>query len=237
MTEVEAKGLAVRLGTASILENVSLTIEKGEFIAVVGSSGSGKTTLINAIAGFIPYTGVLLRPPRIGVVFQDHIVFPWLTVASNVGFGLVERDPVKRREIVAQYLRMIELADAGSRYPAELSGGQVQRVGIARALAAEPDLLLMDEPYASLDRFTREKMQQWLLQVWNRERKTVLFVTHDLDEAIYLSDRVLVLAGRRVSAEVKVPFPRPRQDEIKFSSEFVGLKREILGHMRPETVR
>jgi len=233
VSEIEARNLSLTIGGVSILERVSLTVAPGEFVSVVGGSGSGKTTLINAIAGFLPSTGELRRPPKVGVVFQDHIVFPWLTVAGNIAFGLEESDPRKRQEVVDHYLEMIEMVGRGHRYPAELSGGQVQRVGIARALAAGPDLLLMDEPYASLDIYTREKMQNWLLDVWHQARKTVLFVTHDIEEAIYLSDRVLVLANRTLAGEYPVAFARPRQEELKFRAEFVSLRKAILERMRP----
>jgi ABC-type nitrate/sulfonate/bicarbonate transport system ATPase subunit len=210
-----------------VLKNVSLDVCAGEFVSIVGGSGSGKTTFLNALAGFIQYTGRIEMPEHVGVVFQDHSVFPWMTVEENIAFGLNRLNVTDRIAIVEQHLRLIQMDEKRQCYPAELSGGQVQRVGIARALAPNPALVLMDEPYASLDRPTRDKMQSWLLDVWEQKQITVLFVTHDLEEAIYLSDRILILRDGRMQNELSVPFGRPRSEVIKFSAEFITLKKEL----------
>ncbi len=229
--QISVKNLSVAYRDAVVLKQISLDVRRGEFVSLVGPSGSGKTTLLNALAGFIPASGELHVPGKVGVVFQDYSVFPWMTVAQNIAFGLENGKRKDQDEIVRHHLKLIQLEDKGDRYPAQLSGGQVQRVGIARALAPEPEVIFMDEPYGALDRHTREKMQQWLLNVWSAEHKTIIFVTHDIDEAIYLSDRVLVLNSGKVAAEHHIPFDRPRDEEIKFSSEFIRLKKEIYDRM------
>ncbi|MBL8186506.1 MAG: ABC transporter ATP-binding protein [Acidobacteria bacterium] len=229
--QISVKNLSVAYRDAVVLKQISLDVRRGEFVSLVGPSGSGKTTLLNALAGFIPASGELHVPGKVGVVFQDYSVFPWMTVAQNIAFGLENGKKEDQDEIVRHHLKLIQLEDKGDRYPAQLSGGQVQRVGIARALAPEPEVIFMDEPYGALDRHTREKMQQWLLNVWSAEHKTIIFVTHDIDEAIFLSDRVLVLNSGKVAAEHHIPFDRPRDEDIKFSSEFIRLKKEIYDRM------
>lgn len=226
-----ARGLSVRYENVSALELVDFEVEAGQFVSIVGTSGSGKTTLLNALAGFVPYTGDVMAPARIGVVFQDYSVFPWMTVAENIAFGIAELEATAQREIVRRYLELVQLEDKANRYPGELSGGQIQRVAIARAFAASPDVILMDEPFGSLDRHTRERMQQWLLSVWSDRDKTIVFVTHDIEEAIFLSDRVVVLHRGRVTADMPIQFPRPRSDDLKFDGEFMRLKKQVLMKM------
>jgi ABC-type nitrate/sulfonate/bicarbonate transport system ATPase subunit len=228
------RGLGVSLDQTVILAGVNLTVNAGEFIAIVGASGSGKTTLLNTMARFLPHTGELTAPSRIGVVFQDHAVFPWLTVRQNIAFGLDGLTVAVRERILTEMLGMIDLTGREDAYPAQLSGGQVQRIGIARALAPEPSVVYMDEPFASLDRLTRERMQTWTLSVCEARHKTVIFVTHDIEEALYLSDRVLVLQAGRVCADIPVPFPRPRASAVKLRQEFVALKQAVTTHMNGE---
>ncbi len=225
---IRVQDVSIRYEGNVVLEDISFECHSGEFVAIVGKSGTGKTSLLNAMAGFIPYHGTLTRPQGIGYVFQDHAVFPWMTVEKNVAFGLDGLSRAERDRRVIEILERVEIAHLGSRYPSELSGGQVQRVALARSLAPDPPVLLMDEPYASLDHHTRDAMQEWLLSVWTRDRKTILFVTHYIEEAIYLADRILVLDQHRLASDVKVPFSRPRTDVLRFSQDFLDLKHRIL---------
>lgn len=204
-----------------VIENVSLTVAPGEFVVIVGPSGCGKSTLLNIIGGFLtPTSGSVLvegapvrgpEPSRI-FVFQENGVFPWLTVSQNVAFGLDDVSNDERARLVAHYIQMVGLTGFENAYPRELSGGMRQRVEIARALAADPHIIYMDEPFGALDFITRLKMRSDLVAIWERERKTILFVTHDIEEAVQLADRVLVMSRRpaTVSAEVVVDLPRPR---------------------------
>lgn len=204
--------------------NVSFRIEEGDFVSIVGPSGCGKTTILNIIAGFIKPTGgrVLLhgkpieKPgPDRGVVFQSFALFPWKTVLGNVTFGLKMRGvPVKERDQIARkYIDMVGLTGFEEKYPHELSGGMRQRVGVARVLANEPEVMLMDEPFASIDAQTRMKLQEDLTRIWETSRKTIFFVTHDVDEAVFLSNRVIVLSARPsvVKEVIEVDIPRPRK--------------------------
>lgn len=215
------KNLTVKLGSETVLKNVNLNAGESEFIGIVGKSGCGKTTLLNAIAGFIDFDGSLVKPNRIGFVFQDYSVFPWLTVEENISFSIA--DP----ERIQYYLKSVELEDKKDEYPYVLSGGQRQRLALARALAADPELVLMDEPFGSLDIYTRENMQKWLLDIWRKEKKTILFVTHSVEEAILLSDRVLVINDDQIVGRFNVNLQRPRNEEIKFSEEFINLHKRI----------
>jgi NitT/TauT family transport system ATP-binding protein len=207
------------------LDRVSFEIADGEFFCIVGHTGCGKTTLLNLLAGFdhptegqVTIDGRMVERPswHQAVVFQDHALFPWYTVFKNVSFGLEMkgiRGPEQRR-IVAHYLDLVNLRGCEDRYPHELSGGMKQRVGIARCLAINPAILLMDEPFGSLDAQTREYMQDELLKVWEHEKKTVVFVTHSIEEATRLADRVLVMTRRpgRVKAIRAIDLPRPRDE-------------------------
>ncbi len=203
------------------LEDVSFEAAPGELVCIVGPSGCGKSTLLNIVGGFLaPTRGeVLVQGERVAApdprrifVFQENGVFPWLTVQENVGFGLSRKPRAERGRIVAHYVEMVGLTGFERAYPRELSGGMRQRVEIARALAASPDLLYMDEPFGALDYLTRLKMRADLVRIWQRERKTILFVTHDIEEAVQLADRVLVMTPRpgRLREIVPVPLPRPR---------------------------
>ena len=204
-----------------VLERINLEVKEGEFVCLVGPSGCGKSTLLNIIGGFLKCTqGDLLvegQPvtgpdPRRIFVFQENGVFPWLTVRQNIEFGLMKKSVPERAEIVAHYIAMVGLNGFERAYPRELSGGMRQRVEIARALAANPDIIYMDEPFGALDFITRLKMRADLVRIWQREKKTILFVTHDIEEAVQLADRVLVMSKRPAMIQTIVPIdlPRPR---------------------------
>jgi ABC-type nitrate/sulfonate/bicarbonate transport system ATPase subunit len=237
--------------TVAAFEDISLAIQSGEFVSIVGPSGCGKTTLLFAVAGFLqPSRGRILvdgKPivgpgPDRGVVFQSFALFNWLTVRDNVEFGLRMRGDAaaSRRARSDELLAMVGLGRFADRYPYELSGGMKQRTAITRALATNPDILLMDEPFAALDAQSREIMQEELVRIWEATRKTVLFITHSIDEAIYLSSRVVVFTTRpgRVKHVLEVKLPGPRYDpHIRTSAEFVRAKDSILDLVREETVK
>ncbi|MBL0921135.1 MAG: ABC transporter ATP-binding protein [Phycisphaerales bacterium] len=207
--------------TIPTLDNVSAQVPEGQFVCIVGPSGCGKSTLLNIVAGFLaPSAGsvtvegerVTGPDPRRIFVFQENGVFPWLTVRDNVGFGLLRRAADERARAVAHYIEMVGLTGFEGAYPRELSGGMRQRVEIARALAASPDIIYMDEPFGALDFITRLKMRADLTRIWQTEKKTILFVTHDIEEAVQLGDRVLVMSKRpgRIVDDVTIDLPRPR---------------------------
>jgi NitT/TauT family transport system ATP-binding protein len=230
----------------SAIEDVSIEIESGEFAALLGPSGCGKTTLLNIVAGFIPPTGgeVLLDGRHIegpgpdrGVVFQSFALFPWKTVLDNVAFGLkmrgVPRD--EREQIALEYIALVGLVGFEQRYPHELSGGMQQRVGVARVLANHPDLMLMDEPFASVDAQTRMTLQEELTRIWEAKRPTILFVTHDVEEAVFLANRVVVLTPRpgRVAQNLAISLPRPRTwRALVEDAQFKGLVARVLSLVR-----
>jgi len=204
-----------------VLERVNLEVKEGEFVCIVGPSGCGKSTLLNIVGGFLhqsrgeaivegqPVNG---PDPRRIFVFQENGVFPWLTVQENIGFGLLEKSSAERARTVAHYIEMVGLTGFERAYPRELSGGMRQRVEIARALAANPEIIYMDEPFGALDFITRLKMRSDLTRIWQSEGKTILFVTHDIEEAVQLADRVLVMSKRPATIQTIVPvdLPRPR---------------------------
>jgi NitT/TauT family transport system ATP-binding protein len=231
----------------SAVEDVSLTVQEGEFVSLVGPSGCGKTTLLNMIAGFIaPSRGEILLDgrsvkgpgPDRGVVFQAFALFPWKTVLDNVAFGPKMRGVprAERERIAREYVALVGLTGTEGRYPAELSGGMQQRVGVARALANRPDVLLMDEPFASVDAQTRMTLQEELTRIWQDRRPTIVFVTHDVEEAVFLANRVVVLsrAPGRVVAELPVELPRPRAwANLVEDAAFKALVARILNLVRP----
>jgi NitT/TauT family transport system ATP-binding protein len=205
----------------NVLEDINLDVRDGEFVCLVGPSGCGKSTLLNIAGGFLSATEgeilvdnqpVVAPDPKRIFIFQENAVFPWLTVEENVGFGVKRSTAAERRELVEHYIDMVGLTGFGRSFPRELSGGMRQRVEIARALAAEPDVLFMDEPFGALDYLTRLRLRHELIQIWQREKRTVLFVTHDVEEAVQLADRVVVMGKRpaRIRAIVPVDAPRPR---------------------------
>jgi NitT/TauT family transport system ATP-binding protein len=223
------------------LENVSLSVEQGEFLAIVGPSGCGKTSLLNIVAGLLPYEegSVAIDGKRVtgpgtdrAVVFQHASLLPWRTVAGNVRYGMeLHRRfaPDVMTERANHFVQLVGLAAFEHSYPSEISGGMQQRVNLARALATDPVVLLMDEPFAALDAQTREFMQSELLKVWAKAKKTVMFITHQINEALYLADRVAVMSARpgRVKAVFAAPFPRPRTLALKRDPQFLRLEDEI----------
>jgi NitT/TauT family transport system ATP-binding protein len=214
----------------SVLDNISIDIKKGEFVSVVGPSGCGKSTLVKIIAGLDRAESgkIISGAGKISMVFQHFAVFPWLNVFENVGFGLKMSDYPKSETVkaVRDVLREVGLFDSKEKYPKELSGGMLQRVGIARALAVNPELLLMDEPFSSLDYFTAEKLRKEVINFWEKRKMSILMVTHLIEEAIEVSDRVVVLSHRPafVKKVIDIPLERPRD---KRSSEFFKLLDEI----------
>jgi NitT/TauT family transport system ATP-binding protein len=226
------------------VHDVSLEVKEGEFVSIVGPSGCGKTTILNMIAGFIPITGgeILIdgrpvkRPgPDRGVVFQSFALFPWRTVLENVAFGPKMRGigRTERERIAHEYLALAKLSDAAGRYPNELSGGMQQRVGVVRALANEPDVLLMDEPFASVDAQTRMTLQEELTRIWQDRHPTVIFITHDVGEAVFLANRVVVLSEGRVLEEIRVDLPRPRSwDALHEDEQFKVVTGRVLQLVR-----
>src|SRR4029453_9371468 len=232
------------------LQGVSVGIARNEFAAILGPSGCGKSTLLNMVAGFdaptrgaVRFDGEPVRAPspRRAVVFQEPALFPWYTVLDNITFGLHTRGiaPSAYRARVETIIEQVGLQGFESHYPAELSGGMKQRVGIARVLVMEPDVLLMDEPFGSLDAQTRSVMQELLLSVWERHQQTVLFVTHDIEEALLLADSGSVMTARpgRIKKRLEVELPRPRPLEVTTSPAFNDLKREVLALIREESLK
>jgi NitT/TauT family transport system ATP-binding protein len=216
------------------LEGVSLDVGDGEFVTILGPSGCGKSTLLQVVAGLeaptggrVTFEGAPPGVPLTGVVFQEHALFPWRTVRDNVTFGLEVRGvpPAERRDAAQRLLALVGLDGFADRYPHHLSGGMRQRVAIARALAVEPALLLMDEPFSALDAQSRALMQLELLALWERTRRSILYVTHQIQEAVLLGDRVVVMTRRpgRIRAVLSVPLPRPRDERTMLDARFVSL--------------
>ena len=240
-----------RLGDMLLaVDGATLVIDEGEFVAMVGPSGCGKTTLLNALDGLIPISSgsLTLRGRPItapgrdrAMVFQQPSLLPWRTVVGNIAYGLEIQHIDKReaRERARGFVELVGLAGFEDSYPLELSGGMQQRVNLARALAVDPEVLLLDEPFAALDAQTRETMQLELLRVWSETRKTALFVTHDIVEAVYLADRVFVFTARpgRVKEVVRVDLERPRDLRIKLDPRFVAIQTRIWDSIREEATR
>ena len=218
------------------LEGINLAVEEGEFVSFVGLSGCGKTTLLNILAGFVGIThGEILMDGKPitpdydkGVVFQEYALFPWLTALKNIEYGLKIRKvpPREREEIARKYLGLVGLEEFADFYPHDLSGGMRQRVAVARALAFDPQVLLMDEPFGALDAQTREDLQELTVDVWKKTGKTILYVTHNLSEAVYMGNRIVVFVPKpgRIREIVPVPLPRPRD---ALSAEFISIQRHV----------
>ncbi len=243
--KLRVRGVSLRYesktGDVTALNDISFEVADKEFAVIVGPSGCGKSSLLYLAAGLVePTDGEILINDRViggpgpdrGMVFQSYTLFPWLNVAENVEFGLKRRKipAPERRVIVERYLAEVGLTQFAESYPNQLSGGMMQRVAIARALANDPEILLMDEPFGALDSQTRSQMQRLLLRVWEAAHKTVLFVTHDIDEAILLGDRVYVMTGRpgRIQEEIAIGFPHPRSMDLVLNPQFLLIKRRIL---------
>jgi NitT/TauT family transport system ATP-binding protein len=231
------------------LEPTNLSVGDNDFVTILGPSGCGKSTLLRIVAGLDrPTTGQVLLDGRAvtgpgadrGMVFQSYTLFPWLTIRQNIGFGLRERGvgEAKLREIVESYIDKVGLRGFENHWPKQLSGGMQQRTAIARALANDPAMLLLDEPFGALDNQTRSLMQELLLGIWEREKKTVMFVTHDIEEAIFIASRVIVMSARpgRIKADLTVDLPYPRHYTIKTSPEFSALKARLTEEIRAEAV-
>jgi NitT/TauT family transport system ATP-binding protein len=245
MSKVEIRNLSMRFGTTDVLRDINLSVREGEFVCILGPSGCGKSTLLNIVGGFLqPSAGEALidgvpvsgPDPRRIFVFQERGVFPWLDVEENVAFGLFRLSDAEKRERVARYVQLVGLAGFEKAYPRELSGGMKQRLEVARALAVHPDVLYLDEPFGALDSITRLQMRRELLRIWQAEKKTILFVTHDIEESVQLADRVVVLSARpgkiRRVLEIDIPHPRdlsaPRYIELRdiiFSE--IGLAHQV----------
>ncbi|RZA34678.1 MAG: ABC transporter ATP-binding protein [Lysobacteraceae bacterium] len=248
---IDIDSLSIRLGEGrqafEAIQDISLSIAPGEFVCVLGPSGCGKSTLLGALAGhWTPSRGSIQvdgkavagpHPDR-GLVFQHHTLFPWKSVLDNVAFGLKMQGVGRRErhERALELLRLVGLEDFGDRYPIQLSGGMQQRVEIARVLINQPRVMLMDEPFGALDAQTRLKMQELLLDVWARVRTTVVFITHDIDEALFLADRILVMSPRpgRIIDEIRLDFERPRHPDLMTSPHFTRLKRHCLSLLHPQ---
>jgi len=233
------------------LDDVNLAVQDREIVTLVGASGCGKSTLLNLIAGFeIPTVGQVLvdgRPiqgpgPDRGVVFQQTALFPWLSVEDNVAFGLslrANQGKADRRQVVERMLQRTGLSPFRERLPAELSGGMRQRAAIASVLAINPSTLLMDEPFGALDSLTRSIMQDFLLEIWEEQRKTVVLVTHDIDEAIYLADKTVVMTAHpgRICEAIEVNLPRPRRYEMRSEAPFIALRDHVTEIVRAEAIK
>jgi NitT/TauT family transport system ATP-binding protein len=224
----------------TVFENLSIDVADKQFVAIIGPSGCGKSSLLRILdgldrptSGSIEIDGRPVTGPGAGraMVFQGSDLFPWRTALENVAFGLEMQGRARRErlDIARRYIEKVGLSGFADAYPHQLSGGMQQRVGIARALAVSPEILLMDEPFGALDLQTRDLMQDELLRIWQTDRKTVLFVTHSIEEAIYLSDRIIVLSPRpaQVQRDIAVPFARPRNEDLKTSPAFLEIRREI----------
>lgn len=250
---VEIDDVSIQFGTGAArnaaVMNAGLDVRPGEFVCLLGPSGCGKSTLLNSVAGFVKPTrgeirvdGAVVRKPgpERGMVFQQHSLFPWKTVQENVAFGplMAGANRAEAESVARTFLGIVGLLRYADHFPATLSGGMQQRVGIARALANYPSVLLMDEPFGALDAQTRAMMQENLLELWSEFGTTVLFVTHDIDEAIFLGDRVVVMSASpgRVIEDIPIGLPRPRRPEVVTDDRFVKVKRRCLELIRQETL-
>ena len=241
-TRIQFKDVSVAFDQLQVVDNVSFDVTDREFVSIIGPSGCGKTTMMNIVAGFVkPTTGTVLldgKPiagpgPERGVIFQEYGVFPWLTVKENIGFGLTlsanRVDAKEREDICQRYMALMGLSDFANAYPKTLSGGMRQRLAIARAYTVKPQFLLMDEPFGALDAQSRSAMQDLLLAALTAERKTVMLITHSVDEAIYLSSKIIVVTARpsRIKEVITVPFAYPRDESLHGTQIFSDLRAHI----------
>ena len=252
--KLELRGLGKTFGEGGArstrLHDIDLTLADNEFVSLVGTSGCGKSTLLSIVAGLQDFDhgdllvdGAPITGPGLdrGVVFQSYTLLPWLTARQNVEFAL-KAAGMKRaqcREIAREHLELVKLDKFGDAYPSQLSGGMQQRVAIARALSYRPKMLLMDEPFGALDALTRHQMQELLTRIWEEHRLTVLFVTHDVEEAVYMSDRIVVMsiAPGRIKTAYHVGLARPRHQDMFSTREFIDLQREVIHTIREETIK
>lgn len=251
---INIENVAITFGQGADLhravETTNLQIEPGEFVCILGPSGCGKSTLLNAVAGYVKPTrgrvtvddNTVQKPgPDRGMVFQQYSLLPWKTVYDNVAFGprMAGKTPTEASSLANTFLGMVGLKKFANRYPAELSGGMQQRVGIARALANYPSVLLMDEPFGALDAQTRLMMQESLLEIWAKFNITVVFVTHDVDEAVFLADRVLIMSAApgRIIEEVPITLPRPRTTDMAALPDYISARQHCLEIIRAESRR
>jgi ABC-type nitrate/sulfonate/bicarbonate transport system ATPase subunit len=255
MSKLQIDGVTLRFTPrkgkpVTALDRISLDVEDNEFSVIVGPSGCGKSSLLRVVAGLVAPTegevrlsGKPIKAPGKdrGMVFQSYTLFPWLTVQKNVEFGLkiAGLSVNERAEIARSFIAQVGLDGFENAYPKQLSGGMMQRVALARALANDPEILLMDEPFGALDSQTRSLMQELLLKIWEQSKKTVLFITHDIDEAILLGDHVYVMTARpgQIKERIEIDIPRPRTVEATTSPPFIALKRRIMGLIHDEAVR
>lgn len=252
--KLKVQGLTKRFKTHGVevlaLDGIDMEISDQEFATILGPSGCGKSTLLRILAGLSKPTsgsatldGELIQGPgrERGMVFQNYTLFPWLTVRENIEFGLnlSGKDRAYCQAVANQFIEKIGLKGFENAYPKSLSGGMKQRVAIARALANDPSVLLLDEPFGALDTQTRSLMQELLLQIWEEFHKTIVFVTHDVEEAVFLSDRIFVMTARpgKIKAVIEVPIARPRGYQVKSSAEFVQLKNKVAGLIREESIK
>jgi ABC-type nitrate/sulfonate/bicarbonate transport system ATPase subunit len=237
--KVQFKNISKSFGTTRVLENIDLAVDEGEFVCILGPSGCGKSTLLNIVGGFVRQSegevtidgeAVVGPDPRRIFVFQERGVFPWLTVEQNIGFGLFRLTDAERRERIVHYVQLVGLVGFEQAYPRELSGGMKQRLEVARALAVDPDVLYLDEPFGALDSITRLQMRRELLRIWEAEKKTILFVTHDIEESVQLADRVVVLSARpgRVRRIVPIDIAHPRDLS---DPRYIARRDEIFGEI------
>ncbi len=239
--KLDVSNVSIYFDDLHVLDDISFHLAQGDFVSLLGPSGCGKSTLLNLVAGLLnPTSGAIHRDgvpvtgpgPDRSMVFQDDAVFPWYTVVENVEYGLRVKGVEKkeRRERARGFIDLVGLTGREDAYPFQLSGGMRKRVDVARALAADPDVLLMDEPFASLDAMTKTRLQVEFLRIWESSHTTVLFVTHDVEEALYLSGRVFVMSTGpgRLSHQLEVPFPHPREDSIRTSTDFQNYRAELI---------
>jgi len=237
-------------GEVTALKDLTLDVKDGEFLVIVGASGCGKSTLLNLVAGFdSPSDGrvfldgqpVVGITPECGMIFQQYALFPWKTVQDNIEFGLKMKRMAKteRRERAAKFIDMVGLKGFEKSYPHHLSGGMKQRVSIARSLANNPKVMLLDEPFAALDAMTRQVLQEQLVRIYEKHRKTIIFITHSIDEALLLSSRIMVMTARpgRIAQEIPNDLPHPRNAEVQLSTRYMELKRHIWGSVQAEVLK
>lgn len=247
---IQLEGVAKSFGKLNVLQEVNLQVAKGEFLVLLGASGCGKSTMLNMISGFeqptqgrVLVNGKVVKDvePACGMVFQQYALFPWKTVSENVAFGLKMRGigRAERRDVARKYIESVGLKGFEDSYPNALSGGMKQRVSIARVLANDPDVMLFDEPFAALDAMTRQVLQEQLLSIYEKSGKTIVFITHSIDEALMLSTRMIVMGSKpgRVVQDIKNELPLPRSAEVQLSPAYLDLKKSIWETVQVEVMK